>query len=84
LIINRMSAVKTTPASTFTFRQTLRGRDAATLEQLRIDRQLDEALASGTDPLHLAALFGLDEKTAIRYATAARRLLETDVERYNG
>jgi hypothetical protein len=75
-----MSAVKTTPVSTFTFRKTLRGQDAATLEQLRVDRQLDEALASGADPLHLAALFGLDEKTAIRYATAARALLQTEAE----
>jgi hypothetical protein len=80
LIINQMSAVKKTPVSTFTFRQKLRGRDAATLEQLRVDRQLDEALASGADPLHLAALFGLDEKTAIRYATAARALLATEAE----
>lgn len=28
-----------------------------------IDRQLEEALTHGPDPLHLAAVFGLDQKT---------------------
>ena len=55
-------------------------RQHATLERLRVDRQLEEALTHGPDPLHLAVVFGLDEKTAIRYATAARQLLETPIE----
>ncbi|MEV7438623.1 hypothetical protein [Streptomyces griseoviridis] len=50
------------------------------LELLRVDRQLVEALTHGPDPLHLAEVFGLDEKTAMRYADSARRLLETSVE----
>ncbi|MEO3805296.1 hypothetical protein [Nonomuraea sp. B1E8] len=41
---------------------------STTLERLRVNRQLDEALACGPDPLHLAAVFGLNPKTAIRYA----------------
>ncbi|MFI6394925.1 hypothetical protein [Nonomuraea sp. NPDC050540] len=48
----------------------LRGR-AATLERLRVDRQLEEALAHGADPLHLASVFGLDPETAIHYAENA-------------
>ena len=56
------------------------GWQAATLERLRVDRQLDEALTRGPDPLHLAAVFGLDDKTAIRYAIAARHLLESPAE----
>jgi hypothetical protein len=52
----------------------------ATLERLRVDRHLQEALACGPDPLHLAAMFGLDPKTAIRYAENARRLLVTAAE----
>jgi hypothetical protein len=56
-------------------------RRAATLEALRVDRQLDEALTHGADPLHLAVVFGLDETTAIRYSTAARKLLLTPAER---
>ncbi|MEU1329799.1 hypothetical protein [Streptomyces sp. NPDC005865] len=33
------------------------------------------------DPLHLALAFGVDEKTAIRYADSARALLHEAVER---
>jgi len=51
-----------------------------TAERLRMDRHLDEALARGPDPLHLAAVFGLSHKTAIRYANIARQLLETGAE----
>ncbi|MER5540633.1 hypothetical protein [Streptomyces mirabilis] len=57
----------------------LRGK-AATLEQLRVDRQLEEALVHGPDPLHLAEVFGLDEKITIRYADSARALLEQPAE----
>jgi hypothetical protein len=53
----------------------------ATLERLHADRQLEEALTRGPDPLHLAAVFGIHENTAIRYAEAARYLLETTAER---
>lgn len=49
--------------------------ETATLERLRVDRQLEEAMAQGSDPLHLAEVFGLDEKTAMRYADSARQLL---------
>ena len=52
----------------------------ATLERLRVDRQLGEALVHGPDPLHLATVFGVSEKTAIRYAAAARQLLTTSIE----
>lgn len=45
-----------------------------------MDRQLEEALTHGPDPLHLAVVFGLDEKTAIRYASSARQLLQTHIE----
>lgn len=49
-----------------------------------MDRQLEEALTHGPDPLHLAAVSGLDDKTAIRYAAAARQILETGAERHDG
>ena len=48
---------------------------AATIEQMRTGRQLEEALSAGPDPLHLAAVFGVSHLTAIRCAHAARRLL---------
>lgn len=57
----------------------MRGQDA-TLERLRVDRQLEEALTHGPGPLHLAEVFGLDEKTAMRYADSARVLLHQAAE----
>ena len=48
----------------------------ATLERLRIDRQLEETLTRSADPLNLAAVFGSNDTTAIKYATIARQLLE--------
>lgn len=53
------------------------------MEPLRCDRQLEEALAHGGDPLHLAAVFGIDAKTAIRYATTARQLPESAAEHHD-
>jgi integrase len=80
LLVNQHSANGTRPASTIYFaKEGLRGM-AATLERLRVDRQLQEALAVGPDPLHLASVFGLDPKTAIRYAENARQLLVTAAE----
>ncbi|MEV4179781.1 hypothetical protein [Nonomuraea sp. NPDC049709] len=71
LVINQQTAMETGPVSKVHLTESFRGQ-AATLERLRVNRQLDEALACGPDPLHLAAVFGLDPKTAIRYADSAR------------
>ncbi|WP_219414204.1 site-specific integrase [Pseudonocardia nigra] len=46
------------------------------LEHIRGDRVLQEALAVGADPLHLAVVFHLSFSTAIAYADIARSLLE--------
>ena len=62
--------------------ETCRGL-TATLERLRADRQLEEALTHGPDPLHLAVVFGIDDTTAIRYATIARQLLATPAEQHD-
>ncbi|CAN3978409.1 hypothetical protein KPATCC21470_1032 [Kitasatospora purpeofusca] len=74
LLINKQTALESGPISGVSVSAALRGQ-TATLERLRVDRQLEEALAYGPDPLHLAEVFGLDEKTAIRYADSARQLL---------
>jgi integrase/DNA-binding Xre family transcriptional regulator len=80
LLVNQHSANGTGPAGIgYLYKTVFRGK-AATLERLRVDRQLQEALAVGPDPLHLASLFGLDPKTAIRYAENARQLLITAAE----
>jgi hypothetical protein len=72
LIINQQTAMETAPVSRVSLTESFRDQ-AATLERLRVHRQLDEALTQGPDPLHLAAMFGLDPKTAIRYAENARQ-----------
>ena len=76
LILNPQTAMTTRPVSENWLTGTCRGL-TATLERLRADRQLEEALTCGADPLHLATVFGIDDTTAIRYAAIARQLLET-------
>ncbi|MFB7275482.1 hypothetical protein ACFCZV_00055 [Streptomyces hydrogenans] len=40
------------------------------VDRLRQDRMLEEALAGGADPLHLAHVFSLGARTSLRYTTA--------------
>lgn len=82
LIINKQTASTTRPVSENALTAPFRAA-AATLEALRVDRQLDEALSHGPDPLHLAVVFGLAETTAIRYSDAARQLLHTPAEQHH-
>ena len=79
LLINRLTAVKTSPVGKVWLTKAFWGLQA-TLERLHADRQLEESLVHGPDPLHLAAVFGIHENTAIRYANAARQLLTTAAE----
>jgi len=75
LLVSKESALRHGPVST-AYLTSLRGLPA-TLERLRIDCQLAEAMATGFDPLHLAEVFAISEDTAIRYATNARQLTGT-------
>lgn len=79
LLLTQRTAHDHRPVSNYWLRSHFRDLKV-TLNQLRIDRQLEEALAHGPDPLHLAAVFGIAENTAIRYARAARQLLESALE----
>jgi hypothetical protein len=79
LLVSARTAVGLGPVSRPWANQILRGLPA-TLERLRIDRQLEEALTHRADPLHLAVVFDLDESTAIRYAASARQLLQQPYE----
>ncbi|MER5561215.1 hypothetical protein ABT071_21690 [Streptomyces sp. NPDC002506] len=81
LLINNQTANTTSRTSNHWISAPMRGQDA-TLERLRVDRQLEEALTHGPDPLHLAEVFGLDEKTAMRYADSARALLGQAAEQH--
>ena len=82
LIINQQTAMTTRAVSQTWLSGSTRGL-TATLERLRADRQLEEALTCGADPLHLAAMFGIDDTTAIKYATIARQLLQTPAEQHD-
>jgi integrase len=81
LIINQQTAMTTRAVSENWLAGSCRGL-TATLERLRVDRQLEEALTHGADPLHLAAVFGIDDTTAIKYAAIARQVLETAAEQH--
>lgn len=74
LLVSVCTAGGLSPVSYPFLARPLRGLPA-TLDRLRIDRQLEEALTSGADPLQVAAVFGVCDATAIRYADNARQLL---------
>lgn len=74
LLISKHTAAEASPMSHFALEEILRG-SGVSLEQLRINRTLEEALAHGGDPLHLMAVFGMSDTAAIQYATNARALL---------
>lgn len=82
LIINQQTAMTTRAVSENWLTHSCRGL-TATLERIRMDRQLEEALTHDADPMHLAAVFGIDDTTAIRYATIARTLLQTPAEHHD-
>ena len=51
-----------------------------TLERMRSDRVLHEALSVGPEPLHLSLVFNLAQTTAGRYATFARAVLNEQLD----
>lgn len=74
LFVNRETALGHAPVS-HTWILNLRGLPG-TIERLRIDRKIEEAMATGADPLHLAAMFAISDATAVRWALNARALLQ--------
>jgi hypothetical protein len=74
LIINQQTAMETGPVSRISLTEAFRGQ-TATLERLRVHRQLEEAFAQGSVPLHLAAMSGLDSRQRSDKAENARHLL---------
>lgn len=64
LLITNQTADTTGRASNHWISAATRGQDA-TLDRLRVDPRLEEAMVKGPDPLHLAEVSGLDEKTAM-------------------
>ncbi|MFI5675747.1 site-specific integrase [Streptomyces cellulosae] len=77
LLVSGRTVYDTRPVTSYYINNLFRGHKA-TLDRLRVDRWLEEALNRGPDPLHLAAVFGISTASAIRYAQAARQILEDD------
>ena len=73
VLVSRISALGTGPVSPdYLDKHQLRG---ISLDHIRRDRILHEALATGADPLHLALVFNIDHTNAMTYANAARNIL---------
>ena len=53
---------------------------SCTVDRIRSDRILHEALTAGPDPLHLTLVFGISHNTAARYAAVADHLLSDELE----
>ncbi|MEV7043698.1 hypothetical protein [Amycolatopsis sp. NPDC051061] len=69
LLLTRRTAHEQGPVSEYWLAGLFRGLPV-TLRQLREDRILEEARATGGDPLHIASMFGLGAQTGLRYASA--------------
>lgn len=52
-----------------------------TVDRIRKDRILREALAAKADPLHLSLVFGISHSTAVRYSAVAEHLLSDELDR---
>lgn len=75
VLLSRISALGTRPVSPdYLDKHQPHGRS---LECIRRDRILQEALATGADPLHLSLVFNIDHTSAMAYANAARSLLSS-------
>lgn len=74
LLVTASSAVTGKPVSA-TFLSSLFRQTGVTLDRMRMDRYLEEALTYGPDPLHIQSMFGLSEPAAIRYTNHAKRLI---------
>lgn len=69
LLITRNTATTTTAVGTFWMDRLVKKLPVG-VDRLRQDRILEEALANGADPLHLAHVFSLGAKASLRYTSA--------------
>lgn len=79
VLLSNEAANCTGPVGETYVRKVLPGAQV-TLDRVRADRILHEALATGADPLHLQLIFDIDATTATRYAATASRLLTGRIE----
>jgi integrase len=78
VLVSRISALGTRPVSPDHLDK--HQPPGISLERIRRDRILQEALATGADTVHLALVFNIDHTNAMAYANAARTLLSSPVE----
>lgn len=69
LLISRNTATTTAAVGTFWMDKLVKELPVG-VDRLRQDRILEEALANGADPLHLAHVFSLGTRTSLRYTSA--------------
>ncbi len=69
LLISRNTATTTAAVGRFWMDKLVKKLPVG-VDRLRQDRILEEALANGADPLHLAHVFSLGAKTSLRYTSA--------------
>jgi len=79
VLVNAKTILGTGPVSGPFVRFSL-GRNGFSIDRIRADRILHEALTAGPDPLHLALVFNIEHSTALRYATIAEHLLNDELE----
>jgi len=83
VLISEKTALGVEPVTSSYLNWHLR-RHGVTVERIRRDRVLHEALTAGPDPLHLALVFNLSHTTASRYAAIAQDLLDDQIEQDTG
>jgi integrase len=74
VLISQRTALGTDPVSGAFLTWNL-GRHGISIERIRRDRVLHEALTARADPLHLAMVFGISQTAASDYALIARSIL---------
>ena len=79
VLLNAKTVLGTGPVSGPFVRFSL-GRNGFSIDRIRADRILHEALTAGPDPLHLTLVFNIEHSTALRYATIAEHLLNNELE----
>jgi hypothetical protein len=80
VLIAGRTALGTGPVSEVYLRFDL-GQHGFSIDRIRGDRILHEALTAGPDPLHLALVFNLSHSAASRYTGLALQLLDGEIER---
>jgi hypothetical protein len=77
VLVSERTAIAKTPVSQVHLQRQMRSL-GVTIDRIRQDRILHEALNAGADPLHLSLMFNLSISTTSRYAEIAQHLLDDE------